>query len=270
MLNSKLKKLSAALLAACFLPAASAFAGDDIKIHADGVIVDTEFAPFIENGYTYLAVRTMGDIVSAEDIEWNGEERSVTMTSGDMEVKLTVGSDKIYADGALLYADAAPTIRDDRAYLPLRVVSNAFGAEVRWDGGTKTVFINTGGETEADTELEWLSRIVYAEAGAESYEGKIAVANVVLNRVKSKDFPDTIYGVVFDKYNDIYQFTPVKNGYIYSVPNEESIRAAKAALGGENNVENCLYFVATAEAANSWAGKNREFYATIGGHSFYR
>ena len=59
-------------------------------------------------------------------------------------------------------------------------------------------------------DLYWLSRIIYAESGAETLDGQIAVGNVVLNRMASKEFPDSIPGVIFDRVDGI-QFEPVEN-----------------------------------------------------------
>ncbi len=122
------------------------------------------------------------------------------------------------------------------------------------------------GHSEAD--LYWLSRIIHAEAQGESYAGKLAVANTILNRVSSKDFPNTVKGVIFDtKYGT--QYTPVSNGAIYNTPSSESVKAAQDALNGKNNVGKCMYFYNPRTTPNSWASKNRPFYASIGNHNFH-
>lgn len=120
-----------------------------------------------------------------------------------------------------------------------------------------------------EDELYWLSRIIHAEAQGEPYEGKVAVGNVILNRIKSKDFPNTVYGVVFDVQYGYTQFSPVIDGSIYNTPNEESIRAAKAALNGERPVGDALYFLNPKKATNFWIVENRKFFMTIGDHDFY-
>lgn len=261
--------LTALALSVC-AAAPNAYAAEDIKIHVDGEIISTEFTPFIENSYTYLAARTVGDIVDADSVDWNDKDRSVVITADETDVKLIIDSEYAFVDGVPIYTGVTPVIRNDRTYLPVRFIAETFGADVNWDAGTKTVFISTGGYEAESTEFDWLARIVNAEAGGESYEGKIAVANVILNRVESPDFPNTIYGVVFDKYNEIYQFTPVANGYIYTEPNAESIIAAQDALNGVNNIEDCLYFNGVEMAETSWAALNREYYTQIGGHCFFR
>lgn len=120
-----------------------------------------------------------------------------------------------------------------------------------------------------DDDLYWLSRIIHAEAQGEPYIGKVAVGNVVLNRVKSSDFPNSIHGVVFDKQHGYTQFSPVIDGTIYNTPNQESIDAAKAALNGERPIGDALYFLNPRKATNFWIVQNRKFYMTIGDHDFY-
>lgn len=120
-----------------------------------------------------------------------------------------------------------------------------------------------------EDELYWLSRIIHAEAQGEPYEGMVAVGNVVLNRVKSNDFPDNVYDVIFDVQYGYTQFSPVIDGSIYNTPHEESIRAAKAALNGERPVGDALYFLNPRKATNFWIVGNREYFMTIGDHDFY-
>ena len=95
------------------------------------------------------------------------------------------------------------------------------------------------------------------------------MGNVVLNRVRSTEFPDTIYGVIFDdRWGG--QFEPVRNGTVYHTPTEESVRAAVACLNGEHTVGDSLYFLAPALTDNHWTMENRDYVTTIGAHWFYR
>lgn len=121
----------------------------------------------------------------------------------------------------------------------------------------------------SNNDLLWLARIIEAEAGAESYKGKVAVGSVILNRVISKEFPNTIYGVIFEYYGSIPQFSPVAEGTIYNTPSQESMKAAKDALNGAKPVGNSTYFFNPSKAAGSWIVKNKTYVTKIGGHSFY-
>lgn len=120
----------------------------------------------------------------------------------------------------------------------------------------------------SEQDVYWLSRIVHAESQGESYQGKVAVANTILNRVKSKEYPNTIYEVIFDKKHGV-QYTPSVNGAIYNTPNQESVAAAKAALGGYNNIGKSMFFYNPRKSSGSWIKNNRKFYATIGNHNFH-
>ena len=124
--------------------------------------------------------------------------------------------------------------------------------------------------TTRNDDVYWLSRIIHAEAGAEPYQGKVAVGNVVLNRVKSKDFPNTIYNVIFEYYKNIPQFSPVADGTIYNTPSSESIKAANEALNGARPVGNATYFFNPNKAAGSWIVNNKSYVTKIGGHVFYQ
>ena len=117
-------------------------------------------------------------------------------------------------------------------------------------------------------DLYWLSRIISAEAKGESFTGQIAVGTVVLNRVRSREFPNTIKGVVFDrKYGT--QFTPVANGSIYDTPTKSAVVAAKMCLDGYVLSDSVLYFVNPSIATSSWIQNNRKYAFRVGNHEFY-
>jgi N-acetylmuramoyl-L-alanine amidase len=119
-------------------------------------------------------------------------------------------------------------------------------------------------------DLYWLARIIEAEAGGECYQGKVAVGNVILNRVNSQEFPNTIYNVIFEYYGNIPQFSPVANGTIYNTPSQESINAAKDALNSVRPVGNSTYFFNPNKSKSSWIIKNKSYVCKIGGHAFYQ
>lgn len=123
-------------------------------------------------------------------------------------------------------------------------------------------------KTEGDS-IYWLSRIIHAEAQGEPYEGKVAVGNVVLNRVAHWDFPNTIYEVIYDRQHGYVQFSPVLDGNINNTPNEESKKAAIDALNGAKPVGDALYFLNPRKATNFWIVNNREYFMTIGEHDYY-
>ncbi|TYQ16556.1 UNVERIFIED_CONTAM: N-acetylmuramoyl-L-alanine amidase [Acetivibrio alkalicellulosi] len=118
-------------------------------------------------------------------------------------------------------------------------------------------------------DLYWLSRIIHAEAQGEPYSGQVAVGNVVLNRVNSNHFPNTIYNVIFEYYKSIPQFSPVADGTIYNTPSQSSIQAARDSLSGARPVGNSMYFFNPDKSAGTWIVHNRTFLTRIGNHVFY-
>ena len=123
-------------------------------------------------------------------------------------------------------------------------------------------------------DLEALLRIVEAEAGCEDEEGKLLVANVVLNRVKHEKFPDTVTEVVFQRESGVTQFSPVASGSIKRVRvGEETKRAVGRALDGEDISQGALYFAARKYADSEkmrWFDEKLQFLFQHGGHEFFR
>ncbi len=93
-------------------------------------------------------------------------------------------------------------------------------------------------------DVDLLARLITAEADAEPYEGKVAVGAVVLNRLADQDFPKTMQAVIYQNNGYEYQFKPVQNGLIYWPASDESVLAAKEALGGADPTGGALYFFA--------------------------
>lgn len=125
----------------------------------------------------------------------------------------------------------------------------------------------------SDKDYEVLLRIVEAEAGGEDETGKLLVANVILNRVESKAFPDTVEEVVFQREGNCYQFSPVGNGRYESVCiSDETYDAVERALMGEDLSEGALYFVSEKYADPEkleWFHQKLTLLYSHGGHNFY-
>ncbi|RNC62788.1 MAG: Spore cortex-lytic enzyme [Candidatus Dichloromethanomonas elyunquensis] len=115
------------------------------------------------------------------------------------------------------------------------------------------------GITEEDLEL--LSKLIYTEARGESFEGQVAVAAVVLNRLKSQDFPKSIREVIYSEN----QFNGVKN-LKYVTPTEKNIRAAKRALMGFDPTNGAVFYW-TKNTKGKWF-RSREVKQVIGNHQF--
>ncbi|MDO5323936.1 MAG: spore cortex-lytic enzyme [Clostridia bacterium] len=108
-----------------------------------------------------------------------------------------------------------------------------------------------------------LAKLVYAEARGESYKGQVAVAAVVLNRVSSSSFPNTVSGVIYQSG----AFSCVSNGSINNTPDSSCIRAALDALNGWDPTGGCLYYYNAKTAQDKWIF-SRTVQTVIGNHSF--
>jgi N-acetylmuramoyl-L-alanine amidase len=112
-------------------------------------------------------------------------------------------------------------------------------------------------------DVKLLARLIHAEARGESYTGQVAVGAVVLNRVKSASFPNTISGVIYQPY----AFTCVNDGQINLAPNDTALKAAKDAMNGWDPSYGSLYYYNPKIATSGWIF-TRPTVVTIGNHVF--
>lgn len=124
-----------------------------------------------------------------------------------------------------------------------------------------TASSSSTGYVSSDHRL--LSKLVHAEARGESYKGQVAVAAVVLNRVASSSFPNTISGVIYQSG----AFSCVDNGSINNTPDSSCIRAALDALNGWDPTGGCLYYYNARTAQDKWIF-SRTVQTVIGNHTF--
>ncbi len=127
--------------------------------------------------------------------------------------------------------------------------------------GMGYLYANTS--TSSNSDLYLLAKCIYAEARGESYTGQVAVGAVVLNRVKSPKFPNTVSGVVYQPY----AFTAVSDGQINLEPNKTSYQAAQDALNGWDPTYGSIYYYNAATATSSWI-YSRPVTVVIGKHTF--
>lgn len=128
-------------------------------------------------------------------------------------------------------------------------------------GGSSTAASSSSGYVSSDHRL--LAKLVHAEARGEPYKGQVAVAAVVLNRVASSSFPNTVSGVIYQTG----AFSCVSNGSINATPDSACIRAALDALNGWDPTGGCLYYYNPKTAQDKWIF-SRTVQTVIGNHSF--
>lgn len=122
---------------------------------------------------------------------------------------------------------------------------------------------SSSGGSSAKGDVYLLARLVHGEARGEPYKGKVAVAAVVLNRVKSSSFPNSIAGVIYQSG----AFDAVSDGQINLTPDNESIKAAQDAMNGWDPSNGCLYYYNPATATSRWM-LSRPVLLRIGRHAF--
>ncbi len=130
-------------------------------------------------------------------------------------------------------------------------------------GGSSSSKPNSSNGGYSNSDLQLLARLIYAEARGETYTGQVAVGAVVLNRVKSSSFPNTISGVIYQPY----AFTCVSDGQINLKPNSTALSAAKDAMNGWDPSYGCLYYYNPKIATSQWIF-SRPTVVTIGNHVF--
>ena len=140
------------------------------------------------------------------------------------------------------------------------VVGSATAAAL---GMTLSGTSSSGGSGITSSDLDLLARVVYGEARGESYVGQVAVAAVVLNRVESASFPNTIAGVVYQAG----AFDCVADGQINLTPDDTAVKAAQDALNGWDPTYGCLFYYNPRTATSAWM-LSRPVKLVIGQHNF--
>lgn len=236
---------------------------------------DSNLEALLLDATTYVPFRAFFETVWGGSVTWDSETETATASSDTLVLTAKPDDSYLMANGRCLYGEASAVLIDGRLYVPIRLMAKAMGLSVHWNAEETSVTlsgekaaIQSGDDFYDESEVYWLSRIIYAEAGAEPLSGQIAVGNVVLNRVNDSAYPDTIYGVIFDKKFGV-QFTPAQNGAIYKTPTEESVLAAKACLDGFSYSDSALYFYDPDLSTTSWMEDSCQYEFTIGCHRFF-
>jgi len=128
-------------------------------------------------------------------------------------------------------------------------------------GGTKTASTTSASITSSDHRL--LAKLVYAEARGEPYKGQVAVAAVVLNRVRSSSFPNTISGVIYQSG----AFSCIDDGQFWEPVSDSAFRAAREAMAGSDPSGGAIYYFNPAKATSKWIW-SRPLIVVIGDHRF--
>ncbi len=233
-----------------------------VAVAVNGVTME-HFSAQAYQGTTYVSLYgvTMALMPDAV-ITW--EDNQLVVRAEGLTMSARIGSAYLVANGRYLYIPGG--VKADEVgdtLVPTRTLAAALGAEIVWTGAVEFTAgegsILPGDQFYNAADLDLLARVITHESGNQPLTGKIAVGNVILNRVAHRSFPSTIYDVIYQKN----QFPGAAN----ATPNAESVIAAKLCLEGAVAVPGALYF--NGAGKDCWASRNKIHLATIGGHSFY-
>ena len=257
-----------ALAAALVMPASAA---DVLSVNGRNLWSQAQ-ARLVEGGTTYVSLRTVAEAL-APGVEVSWEDGTAWVRGDGVVLSARPGDQWLTVNGRALYIPYQVRLENGRTMVPVRALAQALGGQVDWSWAAGVTLTRGSGEpgpapyTEED--LYWMSRIISAESRGEPLLGKLAVGTVVLNRVQSEEFPDTIHDVIFDRKWGV-QFAPVANGSVYMEPTAESVLAAKLVLDGARAAGDSLYFLAPELTDNHWIMENQSHVTTIGCHWFYK
>jgi len=242
-----------------------------VKLNDDNIITDEK--NILIDGTTYIVARSLVNALD-EEILWDENTRTVTINTKENEIKFIVDDSKVIVNSNEIKTEVSPFIRNGRTYIPLRIVSDYLNCEVNWVQDTYTVELYKNNfkvnekykfiQNYTEEDYRVLSKIVQVESSDASMDMKLAIANVVLNRVKSNLFPNSVSDVIYQI--DIYvQFPPAHRESFKTVkPTINSKIAAKNALEGLNNIDKCLFF-----NNSPFKSKTDDLYKIIEGEYFY-
>jgi len=245
-----------------------------VDIDINGNFIRCEEKPIIIDGVTYIPLRAFSDAVGGE-IQWDSQNISATMIKDGHTFVFFPEKDYCVIDG--VEKKYAAVFYKDLTFIPVRAVSETLGYTVAWDDFYQTVKITASDTDIAENckdmaytyeDILYLGKIIQIESGSQPFKVKLGIGGVIMNRVRSSQFPNSVKGVIFDtKYGT--QFPPVHTDKINVTPSIECMIAAKCVLNGVSVVGNSIYFIDVKSAPSSWAHRNRPFYSTINGMSFY-
>lgn len=167
------------------------------------------------------------------------------------------------------YNGAIDGIYGSKTVAAVRLFQSKNGLTVDGIAGTKTLaamgIYSSSSSTSStnNNDLNLLAHLIYAEARGEPYTGQVAVGAVVLNRVKSSSFPNSVAGVIYQSG----AFSVVNDGQINYSPNATAISAARDAMNGWDPTYGCIYYFNPNTATSSWIW-SRPYVMTIGNHRF--
>lgn len=244
-----------------------------VKLNNDYFHTDTELETV--EGRIFVPLRPFAEAFGAK-LEWLELDQIAHVTKDDLDLVIGPGIGKSIRVDAEIPIETDAFFKDSVLYVALKPFVEVLGATVTWDESKKTItvvatdaklpaaFIEEAKpvKTYTDADVLLLAQLIFVETRGGSLERSLGVANVVLNRVKSNRYPNTLHGVVYQPG----QFPPTKKAsFRASKPDAICMQAATMALEGVNNVGASLYFN---NRPFSWKAKS-DLFKVIQGMYFY-
>lgn len=257
-------------LFACLVLSGLGFA-DEIIVSINGQVVDNDGLVLVESGVLYGLVSEFANNVGIE-VRWLENAKLAVLMIGEDYVSFGIETNQLIINNKRYEMANHTIVRNGRIYAPIDVLFEHLEIEHEWNESLVHVDLrNERLSVEPDSvihvypyteeDLLWLARIIEVEARGKSIIGKTAVGNVVMNRIASPRFPNTVYEVIFQRG----QFPPAhRSSFANSVPTESSIIAAKRAFLGVKVAEESLFFNYI-----PFKSKADDFFKLIEGNYFY-
>ena len=226
-------------------------------------------------GTVYIPIRKFVESNTSAQVSYNRTSKTLSVSGAGHSISVSDGAHVLYASNRPIFSmTPSVVLSDGNMYVPASTLAKALG--MRLSQSASSVYFSgapspllSASRFYREDEVYWLARIINAESRGEALIGQIAVGNVVLNRVKSPLYPNTIWSVIFDKKYGV-QFSPIIDGSIYNEPTYTAVLAAKICLEGFSLSDDALFFLYPRASTSSWIPKNREYAFSIGKHDFYK
>lgn len=250
------KRLFVLLLAVFMvLPTLNVYAIRHAKrdIPLNGIIVNNHIVysdvhPYIKNNRTFVPIRFIAEELGY-DVKWNGAQRKVTMTDDNTTVELTISSNKMLVNGKAIRLDAPAEIRDDRTFVPLRAIAEAFGEKVDFSGDYRAVFIG-----EQPKYNQYYPAVFYVQGRSPvitNYSINLATYKVCLNSTERRF--ETIYSLVDFVLDDLYYYK--MNGYTENGVSSYKPNTVKTTVPNSRQLKDKYYIAPKSNSLEgSWYG----------------
>lgn len=248
----------------------------ELPVYMDGLLIDRGY---VYEGTAFLSPEPLFDRAGLL-MEYTPGPGGFTISAPGLALEAERSAEYLCANGRWFYTPLGCLETGGRVYLPAELLARLFSVSVsvgedmlRADINSAGLSLLRGGENYYELnfpaeDFYWLSRIIYSETRDQPMAGLIGVGNVVLNRVASDNFPDTVFNVIFDRKGAV-QFDPAADGSVLGEPDERSVIAACLCLEGYNTVGESLYFVNPDRGDGSWFEASLRLVISIGDHDFY-